>query len=128
MQTITETQLYWLTRLDSIRGVLCWVIFIMFATAFAHFIFAIIEGGEAEFSSEVNHAERMVRTVLIRSALFVAMAIATMFARAMLPTTKEMAAIVVVPKIANSQSVQEIGGEIVTLAKEWLTELHPKKK
>lgn len=41
------------------------------------------------------------------------------------PTTKEMCAILVVPAIANSQDVQALGGDIVTLAREWLQELKP---
>lgn len=44
------------------------------------------------------------------------------------PTTKEMAAIIVVPKIANSETVAELGDGIKTLAVEWMEELRPKKE
>lgn len=41
------------------------------------------------------------------------------------PTTKEMAAIVVIPRVANSESVQGLGEGIVDLAKVWMQELRP---
>jgi len=44
------------------------------------------------------------------------------------PTTKQMAAIIVVPKIVNNEKVQNVGNKIYDLAVEWMDELHPKKK
>ena len=44
-----------------------------------------------------------------------------------MPTSKELAAIIVIPKIANSESVQQFGDGIVALANQWLEELSPKK-
>lgn len=44
------------------------------------------------------------------------------------PTTKQMAAIIVVPKIVNSERVQGAGEKLYDLAAEWMDELHPKKK
>ena len=44
------------------------------------------------------------------------------------PTTREMAAIYVVPKIANSETVKDLGEGIVTLAREWIQELRPNKQ
>lgn len=53
----------------------------------------------------------------------------TAFAMVILvPTTKQMAAIIVVPKIVNSERVQNVGNKIYDLAVEWMDELHPKKK
>ena len=43
----------------------------------------------------------------------------------LIPTTKEMCAIIVIPKIANSEPVQEIGSGIVDLAREWINEIRP---
>lgn len=52
-------------------------------------------------------------------------------AETLIPSTKQMAAIIVVPKIANSEVVAEMGDtakELVGLAKAWLVELKPKAK
>lgn len=46
----------------------------------------------------------------------------------MVPTTKEMAAILIVPKMVNNAKVQEIPEKILTLATEWMEELRPKSK
>jgi hypothetical protein len=43
------------------------------------------------------------------------------------PTSKEMAALYVIPKLANSQGVQEIPSKILKLTDEWLEELRPGK-
>jgi hypothetical protein len=45
-----------------------------------------------------------------------------------IPSTKQMAAIMIVPKIANSEKVQTIGNKVYDLAVEWMEELKPNKK
>lgn len=45
-----------------------------------------------------------------------------------IPTTKQMAAIVVVPKIVSSDRVQGAGEKLYDLAAEWMDELHPRKR
>ena len=42
--------------------------------------------------------------------------------------SKGLAAIYVIPKIANSQTVNDLGEGVVTLAREWIEELRPAKK
>lgn len=44
----------------------------------------------------------------------------------LVPTTKQMAIIYVVPKVVNSEMVQEIPKKLLDLSKEWLEELSPK--
>lgn len=44
------------------------------------------------------------------------------------PSTKQMAAIIVVPKIVNNEAVQSVGNELYTLALDWMKELRPKKE
>ena len=45
-----------------------------------------------------------------------------------MPTAKEFAAMIVVPRVANSESLQDIGTGIVGLAKAWLEELKTSKE
>jgi hypothetical protein len=44
------------------------------------------------------------------------------------PSTKQMAAILIIPKIANSEKVEKIGNGLYDLAIEWMNELNPSKK
>ena len=46
----------------------------------------------------------------------------------LIPNTKQAAAIIVLPEIVNSEAVQQLPGELTTLAREWLQELRPAKK
>ena len=45
-----------------------------------------------------------------------------------LPTTKQMAVIIVAPKIVNNEAIQTIPGKLVDLSNAWLDELKPKKE
>ena len=44
------------------------------------------------------------------------------------PNTKQMAAILIIPQIANSEKVEKIGNGLYDLAVEWMNELKPSKK
>lgn len=61
---------------------------------------------------------------LIGSAIGLILLIASVF----LPSTKQMAAILIVPKIVNNAKVQEVPDKLLTLATEWMDELRPKKE
>jgi len=49
-------------------------------------------------------------------------------ASAILPTTKQAAAIIVLPKIINNAKVQELPDKLLGLAEAWMEELKPKAK
>jgi hypothetical protein len=53
---------------------------------------------------------------------------ASILVLAFTPSTKQMAAIMIVPKIANNEKVQTIGNKVYDLAVEWMDELKPAKK
>ena len=55
-------------------------------------------------------------------------AVACPVLEALIPTTREAAAIVMVPAIANNEKVQTVGNKLYDLAAEWLDELRPKKE
>ena len=50
----------------------------------------------------------------------------------LLPTTKQMAALIVVPKVisavAESETIQKLPAKVLNLANEWIEELSPKAK
>ena len=53
------------------------------------------------------------------------LAVVIQLTTAFVPSTKQMAAIIVVPKIANSEKVQTVGNKLYDLAVEWMDELKP---
>lgn len=136
MDIITGCQLYWLTRCDEIKALIepgfGWGLFWFVSTV--ALLISTIAGMATEGSHETSEeydifriataAKRISKPVcIVLSALIILGATISV----LIPTTKEMAAIVVIPKVANSQPVQDIGQGIVDLAKDWMIELAPKK-
>lgn len=118
---ITPSLIYWITRLDAIReaaGLLCF--------------FGVLFAGAGLFAIFVCTAENIpdpYRTIWRNVARFAAVLfLVAGLVRVLTPTKQEMAAIIVVPRIANSETVAEIGDGVKTLAVEWLNELRPKSK
>lgn len=110
---ITAAQLYWITRLDGLCilfGVCAWLA--LLASLF--FLTSVYGDGREEH-------KRAVLVAFGCTTVFVFLAIFT-------PTTKEAAAIYLIPKIANNEKVKEIPSKFLSLADEWLEELRPKKK
>ena len=113
---ITPEMMYWLTRCDNIliAGIL---VAITFGILFVLSLLISIMADE----------DQRVHVVVVCSLSFV-IALLTTAVCVFVPSTKDMAAIYVIPKIANSQTVKELGDGVVTLAREWIEELRPAKK
>ena len=117
---ITPWQIYWLTRLDGIDTILGLIIavgllsIIGLSLFWAMFTFDENEEVPPKLAKVIKRIFLLIIPVVILCALT--------------PTTKQMAAIIVVPKIANSETVAELGDGIKTLAVEWMEELRPKKE
>lgn len=107
---ITTTQMYWLVTMDSIVCVSA--------------IIAITLGVVLLWIPMVID---VVFPKLATLAIALA-AVAFALVAAFVPTTRQMAAILVVPKIANSEKVQTVGNKLYDLAVEWMDELRPTKK
>lgn len=123
---ITEWTIYWLTRLDGIHDASYFLAFALLGFG----LFASI--GYPAFSDIFQNDEgkksRMIRLTVRLQVLSFAFGLMAWIACLLTPSTKEMAAIIVIPRIANSQTVKEIGTSVVDLAKEWIEELHPPKR
>ena len=136
---ITQSQIYWLTKLDDIRsfftdgflhgmicvalpvGIIAWA-----ALAIIHLV------SLDEVSEETTATIRKARNFTCGTIL-VAVILGTMMdlAASFIPSTKQMAAIVVIPRIANSETVSELGDlgkDLIVLAKEWVEEIRSKKE
>ena len=111
---ITTMQMYWLVMLDNIINCLI----VIFAMCAMFFVFGIPMLGALE--------KEELFLPLAKKALVVMVAL--VLSLTFIPTTKQMAAIMIVPKIANSEKVQTIGNKVYDLAVEWMEELKPDNK
>lgn len=110
---MTTMQMYWLVTLDNIIGVLRVIVIICGLLPILEVPLLSVMGKEEQIFS-------------FAKKLFGVAAAALLFL-IFVPNTKQMAAIIVVPKIANSEKVQTIGNKIYDLAVEWMEELKPTK-
>ena len=126
---ITPTQMYWLVKLDDMRHVLSCIMWlpivlavVIGVMAFATFMMTI--DGSCETKKE---AVSDIAKLAIWGVSMLLIVVALQVAVAFVPSTKQMAAIIVVPKIANSEKVQTVGNQLYDLAVEWMNELKPRK-
>ncbi len=105
---ITTMQMYWLVALDSL--VITTYILSIILAVIAFTSVAVVLDGAAP-----------LRVPVILSAVMAFFLMVATFT----PSTKQMAAIIVVPKIANGEKVQTVGNKLYDLAVEWMDELKP---
>ena len=118
---ITPSTIYWLTRATALSNLFTLAMIlagcVLVFAGLAHTVMDMEPQSDEAWTKMMGRiAKRSGIVFIVSSILTVAM-----------PTTKELAAIIVIPKVANSESVQQLGDGIVDLAKQWLTELAPKK-
>ena len=118
---ITSTQLYWLTRLDSIYNTSGALVAISAAVLILATVpYVIIK---ADDYSDENAICPVLLSLIKKFLVVLVLSLSTVI---FTPSTKEMAAILVIPQIANSEKVQAVGGKLYDLAVEWMDELKPK--
>jgi hypothetical protein len=119
-QIVTESMLYWITRLDGIKGAIVGigaVLIIVFVVS--TWIFSMLR-----FVDKKQWAtKRMIGSLtgIVLSSLF-------MVSNIFIPTTKEMCAIKAIPMVVNDKQVQELPIKVIDLANEWLDSLKPINK
>ena len=112
---ITSSMIYWLTRLTYLQGFFIAMAIASGFIAVAQFPYDDIIGGKMTRKT----VAKCIKVGLL-CAFFSLVACLT-------PTTKEAAAIIVIPVIANNEQVQELPNKILELGNDWLEELKPKK-
>jgi len=118
---ITTTQMYWLTRLDRFSSDMPhWLVLVLIIIMFVTLFVALVKYDDSEDVYKLFRNVFFVGIVPVLLAIFVIMTF--------VPSTKEMAAILVIPKIVNNEKVQQAGDRLYQLAIEWMEELSPKKK
>ena len=142
---ITTAQMYWLTRLDSIKcflehsfeptlilsAIVLVVIVVGLHLYCVHELgddsFCVNQDAEKKRRELKSHLHRIASRCLKAILALVTAGVMCSGLNAMIPTTREMAAIVIVPKIANSEKVQTAGNKLCDLALEWMEALRPQK-
>lgn len=125
---MTPWEMYWLLKLDDINAGL-WMVLVVLAvfSAIQAVIWGIAAGdGYSERDKAIAVAARLRA---LRSAIATFL---LLWPTLLLPDTKQMAAIIVVPKLANAinenEKLKAIPNQLVDLASQWITELAPKEK
>lgn len=108
---ITTTQMYWLVTMD---GIVCASVIIAAVLGFVAFL-------SIPMAIDDDSPKWTPPAIALAAVAFALVA-------AFVPTTRQMAAILVVPKIANSEKVQTVGNKLYDLAVEWMDELRPRGK
>ncbi len=126
---ITPTQMYWLVKLDDMRhvtGSLMWLPIMWIIITVAVSFVAIMATLDAD-ENEREKVWRRVKKALLLCIPMMFLMVVLQLTFAFVPSTKQMAAIIVVPKLANSEKVQTVGNRLYDLAVEWMDELRPAK-
>ena len=123
-ELITTAQMYWLTRLTPLGNALGGFAFLGYAATIVLLLAGIFM--QDDMFEERIHA--IALKFLRASPCIGIVATLLVIANCLLPTTREMAAILIVPRIANSEKVQTVGNQLYDLAVEWMEELRPANK
>jgi hypothetical protein len=119
---LTMMEMYFLLKLDNIVTFFV----IIGATLTTVGIFCLLFGPLIVDSMNLSDKPtlKQVKTGIITvcSTILFCFVIATF-----IPSTKQMAAIIVVPKIINNEKVQQLPEELLNLGIDWLEELKPEK-
>ncbi len=116
MEIISAWELYLWTRLDAVRGML-WGISLFLGVGLYGYTL-----GLGYCCGWYNDHTKRFLVWLVVIVMFFSF---SMIARALVPTQKDMAMIYVIPKIANSETIQNEASEIYTMAKDAIKEYLP---
>ena len=120
---ITPWTIYWITRLDTL-GTLATIIIVLASIATgAGGLYWLIEREDVRVD-ELPEFDRRTRKFITRAG---SVAVAAGLCGAFIPSTKEAAAMLVIPAVANNADVQALGSELPKLAREWVESLRPKQ-
>ena len=115
---ISPFVIYWISQLDSVIKVsaaLGIILSIAMAFCCVGYIVMRLDGGDSEVLDKLRYKLFLLACPFVLIATF-------------LPSSKTLAAMYIVPAIANNEKVKDVGDRLYGLAVEWLDDLKPKKK
>lgn len=109
---ITPMQMYWLLKLDNIGTMFSIIVGASIVVVFiSAFLYCMSKGAEDEATAKIS--VKMLILSLICSVIFLIL-------NTFLPSTRQMAAIYVVPAIVNNERVQNIGSKTLDISEDLL--------
>jgi hypothetical protein len=126
---ITPMQMYWLVKLDDLQHAVAHLMWlpVTWITITALIVVATMVATADEEDSIRERVWRRSKKAMLLCIPMLLLTVIIPFVASLIPSTKQMAAIMIVPKIANSEKVQTIGNKVYDLAVEWMEELKPSK-
>ena len=122
---ITESMVYWITRLDYVVEVVRFIGILFTALSTVGVVFAGSIVWNAHYKKDKNFGGSVKLFVVMCLILFLCLSLA--ISSIFIPTTKEMCAIKVIPAVANNDEIQELPNKVVELANDWIDKLSPEK-
>jgi len=125
--TISHSLIYWISRLDPIISLAVFFGVVSGIVVFFATLFGMLEC--SGFYKDDPRTPKTIKTIKLALAAFAVSNVIAVFT----PTTKQMAAIIVIPAIANSKELSTLSGDAgdiyrmgVDSIKEWLSEKNQK--
>ena len=114
---ITTSTIYWLTRLDYISGFFVAASILLGTASVVMLIaYSMDKMENSSLGSDPSVSGKL-------TAWISGVALAAIVCSLLVPSTKEAAAMIVVPRLANSETVRGLGSDLVDLAHAWIEEL-----
>ena len=121
---INSWTVYWISRLDTITCILSIMTFV-FSILFL-FVIVVLLNEMARFDEDMyRYSSKVPMCIKIIPIIFLPIFLTL---TALVPTTKEMCAVIIIPKIVNNEKLQDVGDKFYNLAMDWMEELSPAKE
>lgn len=117
---MTTWQMYWLVKLDDISTACCIIGVTGSLAAVIGLIAIAVNGVKGEGEAERGFEDRVPGALAKIIRRFAPVAFALLLTATLLPDTKQLAAIILVPKLVNSEVVQRDIPQVYDLAVEWM--------
>ena len=127
---ITESGIYWITRMDYIQTAL----FVLGGITTGLAVVSFVISAFCCMTNVIRGDSDAKRMMVVSKKTFLASTVcglifgSILLSACFVPSTKEMCAIKIIPRIVNNKEVQELPNKVVELANEWLEDLRPKKE
>lgn len=130
---ITPWDVYWVTRLSNISGTLTIIAVLLFFISITLLILGFCwRSTVRQYSWDTDEGVKQKielgeKTHRVLCKIIAPITLGTILLAMLVPCSHEAAAIIIIPKIANSEKVEKVGNTIYDLAVQWMDELKPKK-
>ena len=121
---INSWTVYWISILDKLTVVLHLSTFIFLILSGISIVFLLNEG--AIWDDDMKRcSSRIPMCVKLIPIIFLPILVTLLV---LVPDTKQMCAVIIIPKIVNNEKLQDVGDKFYNLAMDWMEELSPAKE